>query len=90
MNEENKVQNINIESRNKITVTGVIDVECFDENSITLTTTLGTLLIKGNDIKIEKLNLDLNEVVARGDFYMTEYLTDDNRKEHGFFSKMFK
>ena len=62
------VSNIIVESRERITVSGVNDVESFDENSIILSTELGNLIIKGQDLKIGKLNLDSGEVLAEGDF----------------------
>lgn len=82
-------QNITLEDRKKLTITNVTDVESFDEGSITLITSLGTLLIRGTDIKIEKLNLDMREVTATGEFYILEYVSDENTKR-SFLSKMFK
>jgi len=84
-----KNQNITLENRRKLTVSGVTDVESFDDNSITLITTSGTLMIKGVDIKIEKLSLDTNEVIANGDFFLMEYISDETTKR-SFFARMFK
>lgn len=83
------VSNIIMESREKITVSGVNDVESFDENSIILSTQLGDLIIKGQDLKIGKLNLDSGEVLAEGEFDSFEY-ADYGSQKGGFFSKMFK
>lgn len=83
------ISNIILESREKITVSGVSDVESFDENSIILTTELGSLIIKGQDLKIGKLNLDSGEVLAEGDFDSFEY-ADYGSQKGSFFSKMFK
>ena len=82
-------QNISLEDRKKLTITNVTDVESFDDNLITLITSLGTLLIRGADIKIEKLNLDTHELSATGEFYLMEYVSDENTKR-GFFSRVFK
>ena len=83
------VSNIIMESRERITVSGVNDVESFDENSIVLSTELGDLIIKGQDLKIGKLNLDSGEVLAEGEFDSFEY-SDYGSQKGGFFSKMFK
>ena len=83
------VSNIIVESRERITVSGVNDVESFDENSIILSTELGNLIIKGQDLKIGKLNLDSGEVLAEGDFDSFEY-ADYGTPKGSFFSKMFK
>ncbi len=85
MQDEYKNQNITLEDRKKLTISGVKSVENFDDNSITLITELGTLSVRGNDIKIEMLNLDMGGVTATGDFYLFEYVSEVNQKR-GFFS----
>lgn len=89
MAEELRKQNIILEGRRKLNINGVKEVENFDDNGIVLITDLGTLMIKGNDIKIEKLNLDLEEIAAVGDFYSFEYISDDTVK-HSLFGRMFR
>ena len=89
MAEELNKQNIILENRKRLTLSGVNDVENFDDSSITLITELGTLMVKGTDIRIEKLNLDTHEIIANGDFYLFEYISDENSKK-GLFSKMFR
>ena len=90
MSDERNIQNIILEGRRKISISGVIDVESFDDTSVNLLTEMGILLIKGYDIKIEKLNLDTGEVSANGDFYLIEYTTDEKEKSGGLFSRMFR
>ena len=80
---------LTLDDRKRLHITGVTDVESFDDNSITLITTSGTLVVKGVDIKIEKLSLDTNEVIANGDFFLTEYISDETAKR-SFFARMFK
>lgn len=90
MADERLIQNIILEGRNRINISGVNDVESFDESSIQLITELGTLLIKGYELKIEKLNLDTGEVSANGDIYLIEYINDEKEKSGGLFSRLFK
>lgn len=67
---ENKIrfksQNIVIEDRARMTVTGVEQVENFNENTITLTTINGGMTIKGEGLNISKLNLDDGNVKIDG------------------------
>ena len=84
-----KKQSLCLEDRKRLVISSVTDVESFDDNSISLITSLGVLIIKGADIKIEKLNLDPEEVIATGNFYLMEYVSDENTKS-GFFKKMFR
>lgn len=90
MADERMIQNIILEGRNKISISGVNDVESFDDGSIQLITQLGTLLIRGYELKIEKLNLDTGEVSANGDIYLMEYINDEKEKGGGLFSRIFK
>ncbi len=90
MSEERNTQNIILEGRKKISISGVSDVESFDETTITVITELGVLTIKGENIKIEKLNLDTGEVSAVGDFYLAEYISDEKEKSGGLFSRLFR
>ena len=53
-----QAQNIVIESRKKIAVTGVLDVPRFSDTAIMLKTQLGKLSIKGSDFRITKLDVD--------------------------------
>ena len=55
-------QNIILEGRNKLKVTGVHDIDSFSESKVVLNTTLGELLIRGEDLHIIMLE------TATGDF----------------------
>ena len=64
--EDNLVQNIILENRNKLTVSGVKDVLSFDDQVVMIATDLGLLTVKGEDLKINKLNIDTSEVKVEG------------------------
>lgn len=85
-----KNQTLILENREKLNVTGVLDVESFNEESIVAVTDLGVLMIRGSDLHINKLNLDSNELIVEGDIYSLEYNDGENTKSKSFFSKMFK
>lgn len=70
MNKTDKVltnQNIIMENREKVSVTGVIDIHSFDDELVIAQTDLGILTIKGDDLKMNKLNLENNELIIEGD-----------------------
>lgn len=86
-----KVQNLLLENRERLTVTGVIDVESFNDENIIVDTELGILTIKGEDLHISRLNLDNSELNVEGDIVSFEYSESESRsKGLGFFSRMFK
>ena len=48
----NTFQNIVLENREKLNITGIVDVLSFDDQIIIIETELGLLTIKGEDLKI--------------------------------------
>ena len=74
--------------REKLTVSGVEDVERFDENGIVMSTSAGVLVVTGEDLHIDKLSLDGGElhVDARIDSVAYE---EGGREQGGFFRRLF-
>lgn len=54
----NSVQNLILENREKLSISGVIDVLSFDDQMVILETELGMLTTKGEDLRITKLSID--------------------------------
>jgi sporulation protein YabP len=81
--------NIIIENRKKMSVSGVLDVISFDDNSVLLETANGALNVVGENFRINKLNVDIGELTIDGDIAGFNY-EDIQKKGAGFFSKMFK
>ena len=52
--------------REKLTVTGVEDVDRFDENEIVMSTSAGVLVVSGEKLHIGKLSLDGGELHVDG------------------------
>ena len=55
-----------LEGREQLSVSGVEEVESFDENTIIMTTVKGTLVVRGEDLHIEKLSLDGGDLRVEG------------------------
>ena len=51
-------QNMVIESRRKVSITGVLDVPRFSETTVILKTDLGKVVIKGTGFRVTRLDLD--------------------------------
>ncbi|MDF2987394.1 MAG: sporulation protein YabP [Eubacterium sp.] len=83
-------QTLILDNREKLSVTGVVDVESFNEESIVAVTDVGVLIIRGSELHINKLNLDSNELIVEGDIFSLEYSDGENTKSKSFFGKMFK
>lgn len=85
---QNKQQNLIIENRERITISGVLSVESFDEQEIITVTEKGVLNIRGENIKIGSYNEEIGELNATGSIYAAVYV--DNNDKGGFFSRLFK
>ena len=85
------IQNIILENRNKLNISGVQDVLSFDDQVVIIETDLGLLTVKGENLKINKLSIDTEEVVIEGEINNLGY-SDHTKKdqEGGLFSKIFK
>ena len=85
------IHNIILENRSKLSVSGVVDVESFNEDLIILHTELDMLTIKGEDLHINKLSVDSGELIIDGDIASITYSADGGSRDKGsFFSRMFK
>jgi sporulation protein YabP len=85
-----KNQNILIEDRNRITITGVEQVESFNDNTIILKTVKGGMTIKGEGLNIEKLNLDDGNVKIDGIINGIIYSDKDSSQKGNIIGKIFK
>lgn len=87
----NVIQNLILENRNKLSISGVKDVLSFDDQVVIMETELGLLTVKGENLKINKLSIDTSEVIIEGEINNLGY-SDHTKKEQegGLFSKIFK
>ena len=92
MDDKNTIKNHNIimENRERLSITGVIDIHSFDDELVLVETQLGILTIKGNDLKMNKLNLDNSELIVEGKIIALVYSQTETMKKGGMFNKIFK
>ncbi len=77
-----------LESREKLTVSGVEEVESFDETTIVMDTALGALVVRGEGLHIEKLSLDGGDLAVEGTVESLTY--EESRERGGFFSRLWR
>jgi len=82
--------NLILENRNVLSMTGVTDVDSFDENTIVLFTQLGELTIQGKDLHINSMSVETGNLSVEGDVWSLVYGDKDKRKASSFLSKLFK
>ena len=84
------IQNLVLENREKLNVSGVNDVLSFDDQVVIIETELGLLTVKGVNLKINKLSIDTSEVIVEGRINSLIYSESHAKSEGGLFGKIFK
>ena len=85
------IQNLVLENREKLSVSGVLDVLSFDDQVVIVETELGLLNIKGENLRINKLSIDTSEVVVEGEIYSLFYSDKgSDKKSSSLIGKIFK
>ena len=86
------IQNLILENRGKLSISGVIDVLSFDDQVVMVETELGLLTVKGENIRMNKLSMDTSEVIIEGDIPYLAYSDKeiDKNKGGGLLTKIFK
>lgn len=57
---------LSLDERKKLSVTAVAEVVSFDEEAIVLRTSLGTLVVQGQELKLRQLTLEGGNVAVEG------------------------
>ena len=76
-----------LEEREQLIISGVEEVESFDESAIYLTTGQGALEIQGEGLHIEKLSLDGGDLKVEGRVNALLY-GEENRSRGGLLSRL--
>lgn len=90
MSDHNMIkQNIIIEDRRLLSLSGVEQVDSFNDNTIVLSTVKGRLSIKGEELNVSKLNLDDGKVEIDGLINSLTYLSKEGEPKN-LIGKIFK
>ncbi len=79
---------LTLDNRSRLTMTGVRDVESFDEELVVLHTSKGTLLIRGENLQLQLLSLEGGQVHVDGRVTSLTY-EDDAPKGAGLLARLF-
>ncbi len=85
-----KRQEIKMLNRKVLEISGVLNVESFDNEEFLLETECGFLMIKGKNLHIKNLNLEQGLVAIEGIVSELVYLESGGQKSKGLLGKLFK
>jgi sporulation protein YabP len=86
-----KAHAIHIDNRERVLVSGVEDVDNFNEEEVNFQTESGYVTLTGSDLHITRLNLDEGQLIIEGIINGIAYSGAHEQGEGGgFFSRLFK
>jgi len=94
MPEEKKViksqHNVIMESRRNLVVSGVMDIDSFDEQTVVVFTEQGELTISGSNLHINKIDVDTGDLLMEGEIDTLAYSDNQPRQKGGFLTRLFR
>ena len=85
-----KDHNIIMENRKNLTISGITDVDSFDEKSICLYTQLGELTIQGRELHIDSMSVETGDMTITGDIWSVVYGDKDRKGPVSALGRLFR
>ena len=79
---------LTLDERRKLSVSGVEEVVNFDEGQVSVQTVKGLLLVRGENLKVDKLEKSAGELTISG--LVTDLSYEETGPGQGFWSKLFR
>ena len=88
---EEKKSNMMLENRKRLSLNGVIEVISFNDEQIILNTSLGTLIIKGEELRMNKLDVQNGDIMITGTVNSCAYINKESKQDkESILAKLFK
>ena len=78
---------ISISEREKMSVSGVVDVSGFDDSIVILSTSQGELTVRGEGLHIDRIDLEAGRLEVQGRVQELRY--DESVPKHSLWSRLF-
>ncbi|MGN0580867.1 MAG: YabP/YqfC family sporulation protein [Ruminococcus sp.] len=83
-------QNLILENRKSLVISGITDVDSFDEKAICLYTQLGELTIQGRELHIDSMSVETGDMTVTGDIWAIVYGDKDRRGPLTALGRLFR
>ena len=83
-------QNIILENRRSLSISGITDVDSFDEKAVCLYTELGELNIQGKELHIDSISIETGNMTITGDIRALIYGDRDRRGPVSALGRLFR
>ena len=82
--------NIILENRHNLSISGITDVDSFDEREICLYTQLGELTILGKELHIDSMSVESGDMTITGDIRSLIYGDEDRHGPLSALGRLFR
>lgn len=92
MNNEQNNNIITLKNRKLLEIKGIKKLESLNPNEFYMSTSLGDLVVKGEGLEMQQLDIDKGNLWISGMIYSLEYLEEEKAKKtkQSIFGKIFK
>lgn len=85
-----KSHNLILENRKSLSISGITDVDSFDERTICLYTELGELTIQGRELHIDSMSVETGNMSITGDIWAVVYGDRDRKGPISALGRLFR
>ncbi|MCM1505793.1 MAG: sporulation protein YabP [Ruminococcus flavefaciens] len=83
-------QNLILENRKNLSISGITDVDSFDEKAICLYTQLGELTIQGRELHIDSMSVETGDMTITGDIWSIIYGDKERKSPVSLLGRLFR
>lgn len=83
---------LKLENRNKLSITGISKIESLNSEEFLIQTSSGLLLVTGENLVMQQLDIDKGNIWIEGNVNSLEYVEKEKEKKQktGIMGKLFK
>lgn len=89
-NQPHGTHNAILENRERLLLSGVTEIDSFDDRTVCLYTQLGEMTILGKKLHMDAMSIESGEVAVTGEIHAIRYGDADKQKPLGHFGKLFR
>lgn len=87
---QEQTHSLHLEDRRMLTVSGITDMDRFDEREIVLYTEQGELCITGRELHIRNISIEKGDLAVEGDIWGIQYGDKDKRSPLTLLGRLFR
>ncbi|MBQ4465839.1 MAG: YabP/YqfC family sporulation protein [Oscillospiraceae bacterium] len=90
MQDTNHSHTLTLENRSSLVITGLTDIDRFDDREIVIFTQLGELTITGRELHIRAISIESGDLTVEGEIWSLLYGDKDQRAPLSLLGRLFR